>query len=151
MKHAAKLTFAVAILTGSTILGSRPAFAQQCRDPWITQAIREVTGRAPNGNGESGECRYTQYGGGRWSSYAQLKGYVQSVLGGSFRGALGGSYQTPAAPVGQVRSVGQVRIPANQATQTRFFNGRQQFMYQGRWYNLIGTDGATLIGTDGAT
>jgi hypothetical protein len=125
----------------SSLFLSSPA-AAQCRDPWISQAIREVTGRAPNGSGESGECRYTQYGGGQWGSYAQLKGYVQNALGGSFRGALSGTYNAPA---------GQVRVPRGDVTQFRSFNGRQQFQFQGRWFNLIGTDGATLIGTDGAT
>jgi hypothetical protein len=147
MKYSLKLILSAAVLVGTATLGSAPAFAQQCRDPWITQAIREVTGRAPQGSGESGECTYTQYGGGRWGSYAELKGYVQARLGRSLPTIppdflTGGSHQ--AAP-------GQVRVPQSQAAQMRSLNGRQQFLFQGKWYNLIGMDGATLIGMDGGT
>lgn len=63
-----------------------PAAAQSgpCRDPWINQAIREVTRaqgreRAPNGRYESGECNIHLYG-ASWSSYNELKGYVTSVF-----------------------------------------------------------------------
>jgi hypothetical protein len=73
---------AVAAALVATFAVSAPAMAGQCRDPWITQAIHEVTGRWPNGDYESGECTYTQYGGGHWNSYAELKGYVQQRLGG---------------------------------------------------------------------
>ena len=45
----------------------------------------------------------------------------------------------------------QVRVSQGSVQQYRNFNGRQQFLYNGRWYNLIGTDGGTLIGTDGGT
>jgi hypothetical protein len=145
MNHSRKLVLAIAVAAGSTAFFSTPA-AAQCRDPWITQAIREVTGRAPRGSGETGECTYTQYGGGRWGSYPELKGYVQSRLGGPTipRDFItgGGTYQ--AAP-------GQVRVPSSQATQTRTLNGKQQFLHNGKWYNLIGLDGGTLIGLDGGT
>ncbi len=92
-----------AALAASTIalagiaLASTPAFAGSCRDPWVTQAITEVTHRQPNGSYESGECTYTQYGGGHWNSYAELKGYVQQRLGGAPQLAPGSRYN-PGGP-----------------------------------------------------
>lgn len=76
------LASAVAIAALAT---AAPAAAQSgpCRDPWVSRAIREVTaeqrrGREANGRHESGECNIHLYG-GRWSSYAELKGYVSAV------------------------------------------------------------------------
>lgn len=68
-----------------------PASAQQnptvraedrapCRDPWVNIAIRELRGRAPSGQHESGECNVRLYNGASWGSYAELKGYVSAVL-----------------------------------------------------------------------
>jgi hypothetical protein len=42
--------------------------------------VREVTGRAPRGSGETGECRITLYGGGQWSNYDDLKRKVQATF-----------------------------------------------------------------------
>ena len=50
-----------------------------CRDPWVSQAVKEVQGRPAMGQGETGECNIQLYG-GRWGSYAELKGYVQQSL-----------------------------------------------------------------------
>lgn len=124
---------AVAALAGS------PAAAGQCRDPWITQAVHEVTGRWPNGDYESGECTYTQYGGGHWNSYAQLKGYVQQRLGGggySFNG--GGGAQT---------GVALSSLPST--TQ----NGQRYVSYQGRWWRVtpLGNGAYKIISNDGAS
>ena len=58
----------------------RPQDRSPCRDPWINIAVRELKGRAPNGSHESGECNIHLYNGARWNSYAELKGYVGSVL-----------------------------------------------------------------------
>lgn len=56
-------------------------FEGKCRDPWVTQAIGEVTGRTPFGDGEEGECRYTLYGGGHWSDYPDLLRKVKQAFG----------------------------------------------------------------------
>jgi hypothetical protein len=115
-------------------LQAGPALAGTCRDPWITQAITEVTGKPPTGSGESGDCTYTQYGGGRWSNYPQLKGYVQQTL----RPAGG-----PAA--------GQVAISRNQVQQWRTTGGVQQFQYNNKWYTLVSNANGGVIGTDSTT
>lgn len=136
-----KTTMLIACAATFATLSAAPAFAGQCRDPWITQAIREVTGREPNGSNETGECTYTQYGGGRWSSYPQLKGYVQN----KFRPSL------PTANLGSnsFATQGQtVRIPPSQVQQYRYVGSQRQFLYNGKWYALIGNDGSTLIGND---
>jgi hypothetical protein len=43
-----------------------------CGDQLVTNAIRLLTGRAPSGTGNTGECLTTRYGGGHWSSYTDL-------------------------------------------------------------------------------
>lgn len=70
-----KWTFALALAASALALAT-PAEAQSCNDRWVTQAIREVYVRAPNGSGNSGECDTNRYGGAQWTSYAQLKYYV---------------------------------------------------------------------------
>lgn len=47
-----------------------------CRDPWINKAFAEVTGRAPSGSGDSGECNPGLYGKGQWSSYEDLQNKI---------------------------------------------------------------------------
>lgn len=59
------------------------ANAGTCQDPWVTQAVTEVTKRAPNGSGSSGECDIKRYGGGRWSSYPDLVSKVKVAFGTS--------------------------------------------------------------------
>ena len=56
--------------------GAKRAHAQ-CTDPWITQAIRELKGRAPNGSAGTGECAINRYGGGSLGDYTSLKKLVQ--------------------------------------------------------------------------
>ena len=61
----------------------------ECRDPWVTQAIREVTGSAPTGSGESGDCYIGNYNGGSWGGYEELVGYVRAALVPGFKIAIG--------------------------------------------------------------
>lgn len=63
-----------------------------CRDASVTQAVKEVKAGmgirnsglsdpfAPQGAGERGECSMHIYGGGSWSSYADLKSKVTAVF-----------------------------------------------------------------------
>ncbi|MDE2227802.1 MAG: hypothetical protein KGL11_02020 [Alphaproteobacteria bacterium] len=57
------------------------AAAGQCKDPWVTQAVQQVTGRSPNGSGDNGECNIYRYGGGHWSSYSDLVAKVRFAFG----------------------------------------------------------------------
>ncbi len=139
MNRSMKLALALGATAGSTILFSAPA-AAQCADPWVTQAVQEVTGRTPRGSGQTGECNIKNYNAGSWSSYSDLKTYVQRLLG-----------QRLVLPTAGIAGRAQVRIDRNQATQIRTVNGQQQFQHNGRWYNLIGNDGSTLVGQDGGT
>ena len=59
---------------------SATAASGTCHDPWVTSAVKQVTGRAPNGSGVSGECDINRYGGGHWSSYLDLVSKVQAVF-----------------------------------------------------------------------
>jgi hypothetical protein len=71
-----------AILGGATLLAalalSTTASAGQCRDPWVTQAITQLTGHAPRGSGESLDCNIKLYGNGSWSSYPDLLNKVRA-------------------------------------------------------------------------
>jgi len=57
------------------------AYKGVCRDAWVTQAIREVAGRNPNGTADLGECNYKLYGGGQWNSYPDLVNKVRVAFG----------------------------------------------------------------------
>jgi hypothetical protein len=140
----------IAVSVGALSLSmflATPANAGQCRDPWITAAIREVTGREPNGSAETGECTYTQYGGGRWGSYQELVGYVRAKLGSTTRipsEFLGGNFARPSQPTPV--NMAQIRVNRNAVAGWR--NGNTEFLYNGKWYKLVGNDGASLIGND---
>lgn len=64
-----------------------PAFAGEasaqragiCRDPWVTEVVTEVTGRSPQGMGETGECNINLYG-ASWSSKDDLRAKVRFSL-----------------------------------------------------------------------
>lgn len=72
-----KFGWALALASTAAALAlATPLEAQGCTDAWVTQTIREVYQRAPNGSGNSGECDVNRYGGGKWNSYDQLKRYV---------------------------------------------------------------------------
>ena len=79
--------FALLALIASAGFFSVPANAQiriysgECRDPWVTQAIQEVVGRKPRGDGNEGECEIQRYGNGSWSNYPDL---VNKVRDGFF-------------------------------------------------------------------
>ena len=60
---------------------STSAFAGQCRDPWVTRAVEQVTGHVPSGSYESGDCNIYNYGGGHWSSYPDLVNKVRAHFG----------------------------------------------------------------------
>ena len=123
-------------LGAAIVLAAGPAAAGQCRDPWITQAIHEVTGRWPNGDYESGECTYTQYGGGHWNSYGELKGYVQQRLGARY--SFGG---------GAPNTVALSSLPST------MYGGQRYVAYQGRWWRVvpIGNGAYRIISNDGAS
>ncbi len=48
----------------------RDRFAMYCGDLWVTQAVMEVFDRVPQ---NSIDCDYSQYAGGQWNSYQELK------------------------------------------------------------------------------
>ncbi len=78
-----KIIKASGVAIAATIALAPAPAAAQCRDPWVTQAVRQVMGRAPVGSGETGECNIRNYGGGSWSSYDDLVGKVRAAFGRS--------------------------------------------------------------------
>ena len=69
------------IVAAATVAMAGAAQAGNCRDPWVTRAVTQVTGHAPNGSYESGDCSITNYGGGHWSSYPDLVNKVRAHFG----------------------------------------------------------------------
>jgi hypothetical protein len=67
----------LAILAAGAALAATPARSDaQCSDRWVTNAILKVTGRAPRGSGNSGDCAITNFGGGHWDNEVDLVGKV---------------------------------------------------------------------------
>jgi hypothetical protein len=62
--------------TSGGAAGANPP-STRCGDPWVTQAVQEVTGVTPVGN----VCNIYLYGHGSWRSYDELKGDVRTTLG----------------------------------------------------------------------
>lgn len=84
--------------------GMQASAAGVCRDPWVTRAVTQVMGRAPQGSGESGECNIHRYGGGSWSSYDDLVHKVQVAFGmvvqpNGANGRYGSNNPIPASPI----------------------------------------------------
>ena len=93
-----KMTFAAATLVGANLVLAGMAHAQPnpsqadtnnarnnpCSDPWVSLAVSVVktqggaVGRAA-GSGNTGECDVALYGGGQWSSYADLLQKVRAT------------------------------------------------------------------------
>lgn len=77
------------------LLSLSPALAQAqvgtCRDPWVTELVKEVTGRAARGEGESGECNIKLYG-ASWSSRDDLRAKVSQTF--AAMNAAGVSFET---------------------------------------------------------
>lgn len=112
---------------------AQTAQAGTCRDPWVTQAITEVAGRAPNANGESGECNIYNFRGGQWGSYAELKRAVRGYFIDH------PTYAVPAA------------VPAYNPSAVNTAYNQSQIAGNANRASLIGDGGGTLIGHDGAT
>lgn len=133
------------------------AGAGSCRDPWVTNAVREVTRREPNGSGESGECNILNYGGGRWTTYADLVGKVRASLNGAplrtLPAASQASFAAPPAPV----AMNTVITPAQMARlSTKMINGQPAVLIDGKWYAMVAAGGGNmrvgaLIGQDGGS
>src|SRR5664280_2955822 len=67
----------VLVLSGCTALSQ--AQGGSCKDPWINQAYNQLYHRAPSGSANTGECNIALYGGGHWSSYADLTAKIQAA------------------------------------------------------------------------
>lgn len=86
---------ALGVATAVTVLATVPAFAGQCRDPWVTKAVQQVTGHQPNGSGDNGECDYRRYGGGQWTTYDDLLTKVRTAFGASAPASIPGVCRDP--------------------------------------------------------
>jgi hypothetical protein len=75
----AKIKFVALAAVTITVVAASPGSAEaQCADAWVTRAIQEVKGRAPQGSGNSGECNIDRYGAGSWTDYQDLKTRVRT-------------------------------------------------------------------------
>ncbi|MES2392063.1 MAG: hypothetical protein V4555_10510, partial [Acidobacteriota bacterium] len=69
------------------LLLSAPKAHAQCRDAWVSQAVKEVMDRPAVGSADLQECNYRNYNGGSWRSYPELKQYVANAFAGVCRDA----------------------------------------------------------------
>jgi hypothetical protein len=69
------------------LLLSAPEGHAQCRDAWVSQAVKEVMDRPAVGSADLQECNYRNYNGGSWKSYPELKQYVANAFAGVCRDA----------------------------------------------------------------
>lgn len=60
-------------------LNSQVVASKFCPDPWIGEIYRKLYNRQPNAT----ECRASNYGGGQWSSFADLTAKVQAYVHGA--------------------------------------------------------------------
>ena len=71
------------LLAAAVALALAPAAAKAqtgvCRDPWVTELVKEVTHREPRGSGESGECNVKLYG-ASWGSKDDLRAKVRQTF-----------------------------------------------------------------------
>ena len=70
------LAAAVAVIA---LPAAAQAQAGTCRDPWVTELVKEVTRRDPLGAGEAGECNIKLYG-ASWSSKEDLRAKVRQTF-----------------------------------------------------------------------
>lgn len=60
----------------AAISGPAAAANGDCRDPWVTEVVTKVKGRAPYGDGERGECNIRLYG-AQWGNKGELESQVR--------------------------------------------------------------------------
>ena len=70
-------------LAALSLASASLALAQggSCKDPWINQAYNQLYHRAPSGSVLTGECNITLYGGGHWTTFADLESKIIAVRG----------------------------------------------------------------------
>lgn len=73
---------AIAGVAAGVTLFAAPAAHAQCKDPWVTEALKTIhrergMSDTINGSGTTGECDTNRYGGGRWTSKADLTDHVR--------------------------------------------------------------------------
>ncbi|MES2392064.1 MAG: RICIN domain-containing protein [Acidobacteriota bacterium] len=81
-KRSLRLIFSVVAFF---LMLSAPKAHAQCRDAWVTQAVKEVMDRPAVGSADLQECNYRNYNGGSWRSYPELKQYVANAFTGICR------------------------------------------------------------------
>lgn len=80
IEYQAAAATAAVVLALALQPGVAKAQSGVCKDPWVTRAITEIAGRAPVGQGDTEECDITRYGGGHWTTYADLVEKVKAGL-----------------------------------------------------------------------
>lgn len=111
----------------------------QCRDPWVSQAVKQVYGRSAVGQGEVCECSIKLYNNGSWGSYNELVGYVQQVLNSGLQ--LGYAMASNGNPVVIARQNGVMGVS--------MLNGSGQVIAIGGG-NVITAGGGNVITAGGA-
>ena len=76
MKYVYRCLLAVAV-AGLGMGASAHAQGGSCHDPWINQAYNQLYHVAPSGSQTSGQCNPALYGGGHWTTFADLTNKVK--------------------------------------------------------------------------
>ena len=125
------------------------AVQAQCRDPWLTDAIRSVHKRGPTGAGEAGECNIKLYNNGSWANKNELIGHVRTLNSALYKAGLNfgvfklknNSFDTGlATTANKIVAGGGGNITAQQASIVASGGG-----------NIIPSGGGNLIGNDVGT
>lgn len=139
------------LLVSSALVGLLAASAvqAQCRDAWVTDAIRAVHSRAPSGAGEAGECNVKLYNNGSWASKNELIGHVRTVNSALYRERLNfaviklnnNNFDTGLVnPSNKIVASGGGNITEQQARMVSSGGG-----------NMVASGGGNLIGNDVGT
>ena len=121
-------------------LCSAHAQTATCKDPWITQAYRELYNRMPVGTAVTGDCDITHYGNGHWSSYQDLKNKVA---------AHNAAYARPVAPSSATQYAPLMR-PNSTRQPVATVAPSSAFVANGSGGRIISQDSGGLISDAGA-
>jgi hypothetical protein len=141
-----KITFAVLFIAQVFLAGFTHSASAQCRDPWVTSAIKQVYGRNPVGAGEFCECNIRLYNNGSWNSYKQLVGFVQQVKNSGLQ--LGYAMATNGNAVMVIRQGGKMAVSlVNSSGQVISAGGGNVISAGGG--NVISAGGGNVISAGG--
>ncbi|MFD1469133.1 hypothetical protein ACFQ48_12940 [Hymenobacter caeli] len=139
-------TLKPALLVLALLLTGALHAAAQCRDPWVSQAIQQVYGRKPVGQGEACDCNIRLYNSGAWGSYNELVGYVQQLRQSGLQFGYAPLGSNSVLAVAQGKQV--LAVAVFDASGNLVASGGGNLVASGGG-NLVASGGGNLISQDG--